>query len=61
MKVKVPLLVLLLLAGLTGYLMGTEAGNAQRDRLLVKLGRKEAEADAAFDVAEAVLDASEEA
>lgn len=61
MKVKIPLLALLLLAGLAGYLLGTEAGNAQRDRLLVLLGRKDAEADAALDIAEAVIDSVDEA
>ena len=46
MKVKVPLLLLLLLAAAVGYLLGTESGRAQRDVLLVRLGCKEPEADA---------------
>ena len=44
MKVKFPLGVLLLLAITLGYVLGTENGRAQRDVILVKLGRKEADA-----------------
>jgi hypothetical protein len=40
MNVKVPLGVLLLLAITLGYVLGTENGRAQRDVILVKLGRK---------------------
>ncbi|MGI9624249.1 MAG: hypothetical protein ACR2PK_15550 [Acidimicrobiales bacterium] len=47
MKVKVSLLFLLMLAAALGYLLGTEGGRAQRDMLLIKLGRKEAEDEAA--------------
>ena len=61
MKVKVPLLLLLMLATLAGYLLGTEAGKAQRDVLLEKLGRTRAEADIALDVAEAAIEEAEEA
>lgn len=44
MKVKVPLLLLLLvLAAAAGYAFGTENGRAQRDVILVRLGRKQAE------------------
>lgn len=43
MKVKIPLLLLLLLAAAIGYLLGTERGRAQRDVVLVKLGRKSGE------------------
>ena len=39
MKVKVPLLILLLMAAAVGYMYGTEGGRAQRDIILVKLGR----------------------
>ena len=41
MKVKVPLLILLLIAAAVGYMYGTEGGRAQRDLILVKLGRGE--------------------
>jgi len=61
MKVKVPLLLLLLLAAAVGYLLGTESGRAKRDQLLVKLGHKEAEADAAIGFAEAVIEETEPA
>jgi hypothetical protein len=50
-KVKVPILVLLLLAIAVGYLLGTEAGRARRDVILVKMGRKEPEEAAAENVA----------
>ena len=39
---KVPLGVLLLLAITLGYALGTEKGRAQRDVILVKLGRNKA-------------------
>lgn len=39
MKVKVPLLLLLVLAAAVGYTLGTESGRAQRDVILVKLGK----------------------
>lgn len=42
MKVTIPLALLLLLAGAVGYLLGTEAGREQRDAILVKMGRKDA-------------------
>lgn len=45
MKIKIPLGLLLLLAGALGYLLGTENGRAQRDVIMVKLGRKQADAD----------------
>ena len=38
MKVTIPLGVLIL-AVLLGYLLGTESGRAQRDVILVKMGR----------------------
>lgn len=43
MKVKIPLALVLLLALSLGYLLGTEAGRAQRDMILVKVGRKPSE------------------
>ena len=43
MKVKVPLALLLLVAGAVGYLLGTESGRSQRDVILVKMGRKQAD------------------
>ena len=75
MKVKVPLVLLLLIAGAMGFLLGTDAGRAQRDVILVKLGKKEegdsleaaatdatdAAAEAVGDAAEAVGDAAAEA
>ncbi len=43
MKSKLSLtFLLLLLAGALGYILGTEQGRAQRDVILVKLGRKQA-------------------
>jgi hypothetical protein len=50
MKVKVPL-AMLLLALTVGYVLGTENGRAQRDMILVKLGRKEADEPASDDAA----------
>ena len=43
MKVKVPLALVLLLAISLGYLLGTEAGRAQRNMILVKVGRTPSE------------------
>jgi len=45
MKVKVPLMLLVLVA-LLGYVLGTEKGRSQRDVLLVKIGRKDADTPA---------------
>ena len=56
MKVKIPLALVLLLALSLGYLLGTEAGRAQRDMILVKVGRKPSE-----DELEAEAEASVEA
>ena len=39
MKVKVPLLLVLALAMVIGYMLGTEAGRKQRDIILAKMGR----------------------
>lgn len=64
MKVKIPLLLLLAIAGAVGFLLGTDAGRAQRDVILVKLGKKDedladAVSDAADDAADAVSDAAD--
>lgn len=48
--------VLMVLALIAGYLLGTESGREQRDRLLVKLGRQQQATDEALDLAEAVID-----
>ncbi len=55
MKVKA-VGVLMLLALVGGYLLGTESGREQRDRLLVKLGREQQATDDALDLAEAVIE-----
>jgi len=55
MKVKA-VGVLMLLALVAGYLLGTESGREQRDRLLVKLGRQQQATDEALDLAEAVIE-----
>ncbi|MGA7758557.1 MAG: hypothetical protein WBL31_13145 [Ilumatobacteraceae bacterium] len=55
MKVKA-VGVLMLLALVAGYLVGTESGREQRDRLLVKLGRQQQATDEALDLAEAVIE-----
>lgn len=39
MKVKVPLLLVLTLAMIIGYMLGTEAGRKQRVIILAKMGR----------------------
>ncbi len=43
MKVTIPIGLLLLVA-MIAYVLGTESGRAQRDVVLVKLGRKDAAA-----------------
>lgn len=48
--------VLMVLALVAGYLLGTESGREQRDRLLVKLGRQQQATDEALDLAEAVIE-----
>jgi hypothetical protein len=42
MKVRLPLGILLLLAAAVGYLLGTESGRQQRDRLIAIIRREEA-------------------
>jgi hypothetical protein len=46
MKVTIPIGLLLLVA-LVAYALGTESGRAQKELILVKLGRKDAEGDEA--------------
>ncbi len=58
MKVKFPILLIVVLAIACGYLLGTESGRRRRDVILVKLGR--ADADAREGVSDAVADASEQ-
>lgn len=48
--------VLMVLALVAGYMLGTEAGREKRDRLLVKLGRQQQATDEALDLAEAVIE-----
>lgn len=51
MKVKVPLVLLLLLAAAVGYLLGTEKGRGQRDEVLAKIRERKA-GDALVETAE---------
>ncbi len=53
--------VLMLLALVAGYLVGTESGREQRDRLLVKLGRQQQATDEALDLAEAAIEEARDA
>lgn len=39
MKVKVPLMIVIVLAATVGYLLGTEAGRQRKELVLVRLGR----------------------
>ena len=41
MNVKLPLGILLMMAAILGYLLGTESGRQQRDSLVRKLRREE--------------------
>jgi hypothetical protein len=61
MKGKAPVGVLVVLALIAGYLLGTESGREQRDRLLIKLGRQQQATDDAIDLAEAVIDTAQDA
>ena len=63
MKVKIPLVLLLLIATAVGYALGTENGRAQRDAMLTKMGRKDAidPVGAAESAAETVADAAADA
>jgi uncharacterized membrane protein len=60
MKVKA-VGVLMLVALVAGYLLGTESGREQRDRLLVKLGRQQQATEDALDLAEAVIEDANDA
>jgi hypothetical protein len=42
MNVKLPLGILLMVAAILGYLLGTESGRQQRDTLVRKVRREEA-------------------
>jgi len=42
-SVKIPVVIVLLLGLVAGYVLGTEHGRAQRDIVLVKLGRTQAD------------------
>jgi hypothetical protein len=53
MKVKIPLLLVVLIAAAAGYMLGTESGREQRDMLLEKMGR----GGGGGDVADALTDA----
>jgi len=58
MKVKVPLMLLLVLAAVVGYLLATEKGRGQRDQIIVNVRerrRGEASSDSA-DVTDAMAD-----
>ena len=51
MKVKVPLMLLLLLAAAVGYLLATEKGRGQRDQIIVNV-RERQRGDVASDSAD---------
>ncbi len=66
MKVKVPVILLILMAAAIGYLLGTESGRTRRDELLVRFrgtadDLEDAVADAADEVSGAVEDVAEAA
>ena len=63
MKVKIPLVLLLAIVSALGYALGTENGRAQRDAMLIKMGRKDAmdSADATDAASESAADAVETA
>lgn len=59
---KLPILLVLLLAAGFGYLLGTEHGRQQRDQILVKIrGGGDDLADAADAAADTVADAADSA
>ena len=58
MKVKLPLGILLAVAAVLGYLMGTEAGRQQRDSLLRRVRREEATDELIETVDDAVTEAA---
>jgi hypothetical protein len=59
--VKLPPLLLILIAAALGYLFGTEQGRAQRDALLDKLRNEQDTIEDALDAAEDALDAAADA
>ncbi len=59
MKVRLPLGILLLLAAAVGYLLGTEAGRQQRDRLIAMIRREEAIDELIEAIDDAVAEADE--
>ena len=61
MKVKIPLVLLLLIGVAIGYLLGTESGREQRDIILVKMGRGPEAGDDASAAAEGAAQAAESA
>ena len=58
MNVKIPIGIVLVMAAVLGYLLGTEAGRQQRDGLLSKIRREEAIDDVVEAVEEAVTEAA---
>ena len=58
MNVKIPIGIVLVMAAVLGYLLGTEAGRQQRDNLLSKVRREEAIDDVVEAVDEAVTEAA---
>ena len=58
MKVKVPLGILLVLAAVLGYLLGTESGRQQRDSLMRVIRREEATDESIEAVDDAVTEAA---
>jgi hypothetical protein len=61
MKVKLPLGIVLLVAAILGYLLGTEAGRQQRDSLVRKVRREESTDELIDAVEDAVTEAIEAA
>ena len=59
MKVKVPLILLLLLAAAVGYLLATEKGRGQRDQIIVKI-RERRGGEAPFESADVAGAAADE-
>ena len=58
MKVKLPLGILLVMATVLGYLLGTESGRQQRDSLMRVIRREEATDESIEAVDDAVTDAA---
>ena len=60
MNVKLPLGILLMVAAILGYLLGTESGRQQRDSLIRKVRREESIDELIEAVDEAVTEAVDE-